>query len=161
MPARESKLDWPGVRAKLEAQGVALPPTALPFWFGNDARMAGELGRLVASGPKRATAGLVWAWEAIGARVPAPGQVFVVLDWEGEGLAVIRLTQVDVCAFQDVGAEFAAREGEGDCSLEWWREAHWRYFSAECEALGKPASPQMEVACLSFELLWPSPPEDA
>ncbi len=32
--------------------------------------------------------------------------------------------------------EFAASEGEGDKSLEWWRNAHWKFFSRECEDLG-------------------------
>jgi uncharacterized protein YhfF len=150
------KLDWPAIRRRFEEQGMPLAPGALPFWFGNDARMARELGELVASGPKRGTAGLVWAWEAEGLELPGVGQVFVVLDWEGEPLAVVRYTRVEVLAFRDVDAEFAATEGEGDGSLKWWREAHWRYFSAECEALGHEASPDMPVVCQCFEVLWPA-----
>jgi hypothetical protein len=42
-----------------------------------------------------------------------------------------------VHAFDDVGAEFAAAEGEGDGSLAFWREAHWSYFGRVCERLGR------------------------
>jgi len=42
--------------------------------------------------------------------------------WKNLDPAVIaKLVNVEECAFRDVSAAFAAREGEGDGSLEFWK----------------------------------------
>jgi uncharacterized protein YhfF len=55
--------------------------------------------------------------------------------------------------FDQVTAEYAAIEGEGDGSLEYWRDAHWRFFSRECARLGREPTTDMLVVCAVFELL--------
>jgi uncharacterized protein YhfF len=54
--------------------------------------------------------------------------------------------------FKQVSAEFAAREGEGDGSLQSWRESHWDFFSRECRRLGRAPNEAMPVVCTSFDL---------
>jgi uncharacterized protein YhfF len=56
--------------------------------------------------------------------------------------------------YNEVDAEFAFDEGEGDQSLDYWREVHWDYFSRRCADLGKAPSPEMPVICERFELLY-------
>jgi uncharacterized protein YhfF len=63
---------------------------------------------------------------------------------------VIRTTGVEVRRFGDVDAEFAWTEGEGDRSLEYWREEHIRFFAAERRPFGEDT----EVVLQRFELLW-------
>jgi len=155
MRSEPRRLDWPGVRSSLRRSGFTLPTDARPFWFGDDPQMAHDLGMLVRRGTKTATAGLADAWRSEANGLPRTGQIFVVLDWEGDPLGVIRNTAVDVIPFEDVGAEFAVAEGEGDGSLEWWREAHWKYFSRECQDLGVEPDVRMLVVCQRFEVLWP------
>jgi uncharacterized protein YhfF len=55
--------------------------------------------------------------------------------------------------FSGVSAAFAAREGEGDGSLEYWRTAHWAFFSRECRRIGREPIESMPVVCCSFEVL--------
>ena len=56
----------------------------------------------------------------------------------------------------EVDADFAAAEGEGDGSLDYWRAAHWAYFSRRCEALGRAPSNDMPVILERFALIYPA-----
>ena len=53
---------------------------------------------------------------------------------------------------REVGAEFAAKEGEGDGSLFFWRDAHRQYFTRECDRIGRRFTEDMPVACERFEV---------
>ena len=103
------------------------------FGFGDSPAMADELGQLVLAGTKRATAGALWFYEASDKGAPRPGDLSVVMDSAEKALCIIETVQVDVMPFEQVSAEFAAIEGEGDGSLAYWRQAHLEYFTRECE----------------------------
>lgn len=60
---------------------------------------------------------------------------------------------IDVLPFNQVGAEYAALEGEGDGSLAYWRRAHWRFFSRECRRIGREPSEDMPLVCSALERL--------
>jgi uncharacterized protein YhfF len=124
------------------------------FYFCDDEASANELAALVLAGTKRATAALVWAFEAVDKPMPKPGNLSIVTDWAGTPLCVIETKATAIVPFEDVSAEFAATEGEGDGSLAYWREAHWAYFGRECTRLGKPPSLRMPVLCERFEVVW-------
>jgi uncharacterized protein YhfF len=109
----------------------------------------------VLSGRKRATAGLVWTDQASNTPLPTIGALNVVTDWQGTPLCVIETTHVEVVPFDRVSSAFAAIEGEGDGSLSYWRDAHWRYFSRECERIGKEPSLEMLVVCEQFRVVYP------
>ncbi|TIC87746.1 ASCH domain-containing protein [Nocardioides sp. GY 10113] len=89
-------------------------PLASSFAFGDSAEMADELGLLVVHGPKRATAGLLAAFEAENEPLPQVGDRSIVLGGDGTPLAVIRTTEVRVGALSSVDDAFAWDEGEGD-----------------------------------------------
>jgi uncharacterized protein YhfF len=125
------------------------------FYFGDSEPLADELADLVLAGIKRASAGLVWGLQAQGDAGPRPGDLSIMTNWAGEPLGIIETLSVEQVAYQDVSAEFAATEGEGDGSLAWWREAHWAYFGRECARLGLTPSPTMPVLCERFRLVWP------
>lgn len=131
------------------------------FSFGDSDAMADELGQLVLAGIKRATAGSVWSYESSGNPVPKPGDLSVVMDSKQRALCIIETVQVDVVAFDQVSAEFAATEGEGDGSLAYWREAHLAYFTRECERSGRTFSSSMAVACERFEVVYIPPAQMA
>jgi len=61
---------------------------------------------------------------------------------------------VSECRFSEVTPEFAAAEGEGDKSLEWWRKAHWDFFSIECEEQGVSASESMVLVLEKFKVVY-------
>lgn len=124
------------------------------WYFADNAKDADELLGLVVEGNKRATAALAWAYEYDNEPLPAPGDRHVVTDFGGEPGCVIRTTGVDVVPYDSVTPEFAAAEGEGDLSLDHWREVHWPYFIRECERVGREASTAMPVVCHQFRLLF-------
>lgn len=124
------------------------------FHFDDNERSANELARLVLAGTKRASAGLVWSFESASVPLPRVGDLSVVTDWAKAPLCVIETQRVDIVPYDEVSAEFAATEGEGDGSLRYWREAHWAYFGRECERIGRVPGPKMPVACERFEVVF-------
>jgi len=124
------------------------------FFFGDSESLADELAELVLRGTKRATAGAVWSCEAEGKRLPAAGDLSIVTNWAGAPLCVIETRAVEVVRFNEVPAEFAATEGEGDGSLAFWRDAHQAFFTRECVRAGREFSPDMLVACERFEVVY-------
>lgn len=126
--------------------------------FGDSAPLARELAELVLHGPKRATAGLLWDAEIDPAMMPVLGGHSLVTDHAGAPLLVIRTTQVEIRPYGKVDADFAAAEGEGDGSLDYWRNAHWAYFSRRCAALGRTPSEDMPVILERFALIYSAGP---
>ena len=124
------------------------------FYFADHEALANSLADLVRRGEKAATATLVWENEAGGKDAPQPGDLSVVTSWDGRPLCVIETTDVRVHAFEDVDAEFAAAEGEGDRSLAFWREAHWSYFGRVCDRRGRERSRRMPVVCERFRVVF-------
>ena len=80
--------------------------------------------------------------------MPEVGRRDVVLDGAGKPAAVIETTEVTVRRFDEVDEDFARDEGEGDLSLEYWREGHEAYF-----ARNGGFEPDMELVCERFRLV--------
>jgi uncharacterized protein YhfF len=132
------------------------PDTPYQVWyFGNTREMAQELAELVLSGQKTATASLAAVNELKPDEAPVEGGFSVVTDFDGLPLCVIRTTEIRHLPFDEVDAEFAFDEGEGDRSLEDWRVGHMRYFSREAAELGIHFDERSLVCCERFELLFP------
>jgi len=63
---------------------------------------------------------------------------------------------VEIVPFDNVSDSFAATEGEGDKTLRYWREAHWRFFSRECQRIGREPNLHMPVVCEEFKVVYPT-----
>jgi len=124
------------------------------FYFGDHQELADSLAGLVLGGRKRATAALLWAFEVEGKPLPRPGDLSVVTNWAGQPLCVIETLAVDVVPFDDVSAEFAATEGEGDGSLAHWQREHASYFARECARIGRVPDGSMPVVCERFAVVY-------
>lgn len=135
-----------------------LPPTDCEaFAFGAD---ADSLAALVAAGKKTACASAYELYTHENAPLPAVGQYSVVLDSNAEAVCVIKTTLVYVCAFDKVAPLHAAKEGEGDGSLAYWRAVHADFFSRELQQIGSSFSRQTPVVCEEFELVYPKKGEN-
>lgn len=77
----------------------------------------------------------------------------VVLDHHNEPALITRVVSTYIVPYAEVTAEYAAIEGEGDGSLEYWRQAHWGFFARACEQLGRQPAESMPVVCCVFEVL--------
>jgi uncharacterized protein YhfF len=71
-------------------------------------------------------------------------------------VCVIESTHIEIVPFDSVSDSFAAIEGEGDKTLRYWREAHWRFFSRECQRIGREPDLQMPVVCERFKVVYPT-----
>jgi uncharacterized protein YhfF len=94
------------------------------FAFGDDPKLAEELLALVIMGVKTATCSTEDE-----PNTSTPGERWVVLDGRGGPRCVIETTEVTYRRFNEVDVTFARDEGEGDRSLDYWRDAHRAYFS--------------------------------
>ena len=113
------------------------------FAFGDNPGLASELASLVTDGTKTATCMTVDDPSR-----PRPGERWVVLDGRGEPACVIETLEVVERRFDEVDAEFARQEGEGDRTLDSWRRDHRIYFGR----LGRFEQTMM-LACERFRLV--------
>jgi uncharacterized protein YhfF len=146
----------PAVQALWDAyvSATGVEATFEPWWFGNDdVAEQTQLARLVSDGPKRATTSLLADHERDREALPVVGDHGVVVDGEGVPLCIARTTRVDIAPFGEVSEGFAWVEGEGDRSLEYWREAHRRFFASE----GTPIDDHSLVVLQRFDVVWPPP----
>jgi uncharacterized protein YhfF len=121
--------------ARLNVAPTYFGPTTLevvppPAWsFGATPDQADELLALVLAGTKTATASALWDYEVDGESLPETGSLSIILDGRGHPRALIETTELQIVPFEEVGSEHAFLEGEGDRSLEHWREVHERFFT--------------------------------
>lgn len=132
----------------------ATGPPPVAWGFGDSPTMADELGRLVVLGIKTATCSLLWEYEAGDEPLPHAGDLSIILDGAGRPLCILQTTQVEIKPYDDVDAQFAFDEGEGDRSLAFWRDAHWRFFSRTCREIGRSVSPDMLLVCERFKVVY-------
>ena len=131
------------------------PGTPYQVWyFSNNSESARDLAGLVMSGKKIATASLNAANEVEPEKAPTDNGYSVVTTFEGEPLCVIQTTEIRHIPFNEVDAGFAFDEGEGDQTLEDWREAHWAYFSREAPEYGLTFNETSIICCERFRVLY-------
>jgi len=123
------------------------------FHFGGTPEAATRLAHLVVKGGKRATTGWKRAAALDGTTVPHVGLVSIVTDGFGVPLCAIETVSVEERRFREVDAELAEAEGEGDRTLDDWREGHLRHFQGEAAALGLAFSEDEVVFFERFRVL--------
>lgn len=147
---------WRGV---CEEKGIDPSSRHFAFTFCDPAisgtELVSDLVDLTLAGKKRGTAHLLLDFELNAIPLRSVGDYWIVLDASDSAVCVVRITAVDVTPFHRVSAEFAASEGEGDESLEYWRQAHRSYFEPQCALWGRAFSDELQVVCESFELVSP------
>ena len=96
------------------------------FAFGDGPTLADELLDLVIKGFKTATCSTEDE-----PNTSSPGEQWIVLDGSGQPRCAIETIEVTYRRFPEVDAAFAYEEGEGDRSLDYWRQAHRTYFGRQ------------------------------
>jgi uncharacterized protein YhfF len=122
--------------------------------WGDGPEMADELGILIAQGIKTGTCSAVWEWEAEDKPIPQVGLITIVLDGRGQPLCIVETVEVTLRNYNAVEADFARSEGEGDLSLEYWREAHRNFFSRSLPKIGREFSEDMPLVCERFKMIY-------
>ncbi|KRL58503.1 ASCH domain-containing protein [Latilactobacillus fuchuensis] len=122
------------------------------YAFGDNPAMADELAQLVISGQKTATTSAI-ALYTKDEPVPQVGDYNIILDGQGQPVAITQTSRCDIVDYQDVTEEHAYLEGEGNRTLAYWRSVHEPFFKAEYEASHQLFSPTMPCLCEQFILL--------
>jgi uncharacterized protein YhfF len=122
--------------------------------FGDSPELADDLLTLVLSGVKTATCSSVWEWEAEGEEIPKVGMLSLILDGANNPKCIIETTEITIRKYNEVDEMFASEEGEGDRSLEYWREAHKGYFSRVLPKIGREFSEDMPLVCERFRVVY-------
>jgi uncharacterized protein YhfF len=123
--------------------------------FGDSPAMADELGALVVSGPKRATAGLARDFGPGKETKPAIGEHVVVIDGRGAPLCIWRTTDVQAKPLIEVDDAFAWDEGEGDRTRDEWLRAHRAFFRRQAAREGFEFHDRIETVFERFAIVWP------
>ncbi len=125
-------------------------------YFCADEMNANLCADLVLRDEKRATCGLAHWIDSGQERMPQVGDLLIVQNWNRDPVALVELIAVNRLPFHAIDADFAAAEGEGDKSYDWWREVHWDFFAREFEEIGGLMRDDVEIVTERFRRIWPA-----
>jgi uncharacterized protein YhfF len=91
--------------------------------------MRQRLNRLILDGHKRATAGLLLDYVREDEELESEGELLSLVDDEDRRVATVLVVEVVTVPFIEVPWAFAQAEGEGDETLEEWRQGHRRFWA--------------------------------
>lgn len=114
-----------------------------------------KLAALVKSGVKTATCSAYDFYQIEDEPIPQVGDYSIILDSKENAVCIIKTTRVSVTAFDHVSAEHAFKEGEGDRSLQDWRDVHEDFLKNELSKIGKVFDGTANVVCEEFEVVFP------
>ncbi|HAS62473.1 MAG TPA: RNA-binding protein [Vibrio sp.] len=130
-------------------------PQVYAEYFCADEYNANECARLVDVGIKRASCSLKQGYDIDDEPLPLVGRLTVVLNWSQEPVCIIEHKDVSICRFSEVTEEFAALEGEGDGSYQWWHNAHLQFFTQYAAEVGAQFTEESELVLERFEKVYP------
>ncbi|MGL6313732.1 ASCH domain-containing protein [Vibrio sp. WXL103] len=139
----------------LSEEERAQMPQVVSEHFCADEYNANECARLINEGKKQATCSLKAGYDVENEPLPQVGQLTVILNWSQDPVCIVKLIDVSVCRFDEVTSDFAALEGEGDGSYEWWRSAHTNFFEKYAQEIGVSFSGDSELVLERFVKVYP------
>nr|WP_274619238.1 ASCH domain-containing protein [Bifidobacterium amazonense] len=90
-----------------------------------------RLVRLILDGMKTATSALLLDYTSCGEPLPRVGDRSVLVDSNGQGVAVLATTDIAVTRLGDVTDRQALSEGEGDTTAAQWRRTHETFWNSD------------------------------
>ena len=120
--------------------------------FGVDADL---LADLVLKGEKTATASAYDLYEVDNEPLPREGTFDIILDSQNQAVCIVEITKVSVQPFNQVSAQHAFKEGEGDKSIAYWRQVHEDCFADWLREAGLTFTPDSKVVLEEFRKVYP------
>lgn len=112
------------------------------------------LAHLVVTGEKTATTSAYPLYELENEPLSKVGSYSVVLDSKNNAVCIIQTKKVTVVPFCDVSSEHAHKEGEGDKTLDFWREVHEKVFTQWLNECGLKFTKDTKVVCEEFSVVY-------
>ena len=116
---------------------------------------ADGLADLVLCGEKTATSSAYELYKLENEPLPQAGSFDVILDSQDKAVCIIEITKVSVVPFNEVSAEHAFKEGEGDKSLAYWQQVHQAFFTECLAEAGLEFSQESGVVLEEFRKVYP------
>ena len=113
------------------------------------------LADLVLRGEKTATASAYDLYALEAESLPQEGTFDVSLDSQNQAVCIVEITKVSVQPFNQVSAQHAFKEGEGDKSLAYWRQVHEDCFAEWLREAGLTFTPESKVVLEEFRKVYP------
>ena len=120
--------------------------------FGVEADL---LADLVLKGEKTATASAYDLYALEDEPLPQEGTFDIILDSQNQAVCIVEITKVSVQPFNQVSAQHAFKEGEGDKSLAYWRQVHEDFFTDCLGEVGLTFTPESKVFLEEFRKVYP------
>ena len=117
--------------------------------------LADELADLVLRGEKTATASAYELYKLENEPLPQAGSFDVILDSQDRAVCIVEITKVSVLSFNQVSADHAFKEGEGDKSLAYWQQVHQAFFTECLAEAGLEFSQETGVVLEEFRKVYP------
>lgn len=114
------------------------------------------LAQLVLEGTKTATSSAYDLYALDQDPLPRVGTYDVILDGKGQAVCIVQITKFSVVPFQEVSAEHAYKEGEGDKSLAYWQKVHYDFFHPYFEEAGLVFSETSQIVLEEFKKVYPN-----
>ena len=113
------------------------------------------LANLVFKGEKTATASVYDLYALEGELLPQEGTFDIILDSQNQAVCIVEITKVSVQSFNQVSAQHAFKEGEGDKTLVYWRQVHEDFFKDCLGEAGLTFTPESKVVLEEFRKVYP------
>ncbi len=146
---------WQSYLSTLSEEDQKNTPTFVVDQFADTPEAATKVGKLVRDGVKTTTSSLLWGLEHIGEPLPKVGNIYLIVDGNGEPLCIIEVTEAEIKPFNAVDEQFAFEYGEGDRTLAFWLSDNWNFHSRWCIEIGREPSETMPIVFQRFRLLYP------
>lgn len=121
--------------------------------FGSDDSFGDELSKLVYDGVKTATSSSYELYEPT-EYMPQVGDYNIILNGKHEPICITETLVTEVVPFKQVSAEHAYHEGEGDRTLDYWRQVHEKFFTKEYREVGQEFNEDIPVLCEVFKRVY-------
>lgn len=113
------------------------------------------LADLVFKGEKTATASTYDLYALEAESLPQEGTFDVILDSQNQAVCIVKIIKVSVQPYNQVSADHAFKEGEGDKSLAYWRQVHEDCFAEWLREAGLIFTPESKVVLEEFHKVYP------
>ena len=148
----ESKY-WQRYLSTLAEKDRPLQPRVVASHAGTR-EITDNLLNLYLTGKKTAGSSVVEDFLSTGAPLPEVGDYWILLDSSDQPRMILRTEKVVVHKFNDVPVEIAVAEGEGDLSLEYWRQAHNQIYSPYLERWGVKSIERATIITEFFRIVF-------
>lgn len=112
------------------------------------------LANLVLTGQKTGTSSAYALYELSNESLPKTDDYSVILDSKGNAVCIIKNVNVEIIPFNEITAEQAYKEGEGDKSLNYWKFVHEDFFKKSFVEVGIEFSYDTNVVYEEFIVVY-------